>query len=160
MFQFKGSDTHVRSVKLPKILIVEDNKDHWTIIRKAMQDSFTEVEPVLTTSSQETIDYLTTCYNQADTPPKLILMDLYLPEREDGWELLGQIKTLGSPFDKLPIVVLSYSNNPDDIAESYRRGSNSYLVKPTRYQDWAEYFRAIKDYWWETVTLPNISLYQ
>lgn len=160
MYQYKREISRANSVSIPKILVVEDNPDHWHIIRKAMQSSFTEVEPVLTTSVEATIGYLTTCYNQTIAPPRLILMDLYLPDRTDGLQLLTQIKSLDSPFDKLPIIVLSYSDNTEDIAESYRMGCNSYLVKPTQYQEWENYFGAMKDYWWETVTLPNISFYQ
>ncbi|GAA4470356.1 response regulator [Nibrella saemangeumensis] len=160
MHLYNGAQTLVRSRVAPKVLVVEDNPDHWVFMQKAMQENFTEVEPVVTTSAAQTLDYLTTCSNRAEVPPKLILMDLYLPDRKDGWQLLNQIKKLDPPFDRIPVVVLSHSNNPQDIAESYRQGINSYLVKPTQYQEWLHCFQVIKEYWWETVTLPDFPFYQ
>jgi len=88
--------------------------------------------------------------------PKLILLDLYLPTNEAGWELLMHIKGMRSPINWIPVVVLSSSANGDDILKAYRLGASSYLVKPYRISDWFTYFRELKTYWWETASLPPL----
>jgi CheY-like chemotaxis protein len=90
--------------------------------------------------------------------PKLILLDLYLPERNDGWQVLSEIRALTAPCNQVPVVMLSSSNVQADITEAYRRGSSSYLVKPTAYSEWLDYFKQLRTYWWETVTLPPMRL--
>ncbi len=88
--------------------------------------------------------------------PKMILLDLYLPENKDGWDLLQQIKSLPSPFNRIPIVMLSASVSQTDIKTAYEFGVSSYLVKPVDFQDWLTYFQELRTYWWETVTLPPL----
>ena len=88
--------------------------------------------------------------------PKLIILDLYLPKRADGLELLRQIKALPSPCNQLPVVMLSSSSDRTDISQSYQYGGSSYLVKPTDFEAWLTYFQELRTYWWETVTLPPL----
>jgi CheY-like chemotaxis protein len=78
-----------------------------------------------------------------------------MPSREDGWALLQQIKHSSSSYKQLPVVVLSYSNDRDDITDSYYYGSTSYVTKPMDMQGWIDYIQTLRTYWWETVTLPS-----
>jgi len=50
---------------------------------------------------------------------------------------------------------LSYSDNREDITESYFHGSTSYITKPLDVSEWKSYIDTLRIYWWETVTLPN-----
>lgn len=141
--------------KHASLLVVEDNDDHWQLIQLAMERSLPEVRPVRTANLEETFAYLQTCLLQARDLPKLILLDLYLPTREEGWHLLKQIKHTASPYKQVPVVILSYSSNRDDITDSYFYGSTSYITKPADARDWQKYIQTLRLYWWETVTLPN-----
>ncbi|WP_247236731.1 response regulator [Telluribacter sp. SYSU D00476] len=137
------------------ILIVEDNRDHWFIIESALKDRLPDVEPVLAINGEEARTYLQNCLDSRANLPKIILLDLYLPTREQGWQLLRELKKEGSPFVQVPVVILSFSKDTNDIAEVYNYGATAYLVKPTDYNSWLKYFETLRQYWWDTVTLPG-----
>lgn len=141
-----------------KVLVIEDNADHWTLISNAMQQCLPEVAPVRAATSSEALAYLGEWTLEEWQMPKLILLDLYLPNREDGWKLLRKIRTLPAPCNQIPVVMLTNSNNPADINEAYRLGSSSYLVKPCSFEGWTQHFQQLRAYWWETVTLPPLHL--
>ncbi len=86
--------------------------------------------------------------------PKLILLDLYLPERDQGWAFLQTIKASDCLYRHLPVMGLSHSWLPDDISGIYERGGTSYSIKPVDPAAWVGYFEMARRYWWETVTLP------
>jgi response regulator of citrate/malate metabolism len=138
------------------ILIVEDNADQWFIIRWALQQRFPEVDAIWMSDAQQTVLYLEACIQDMRELPKLILLDLYLPQRETGWSLLQFIKT-HHLYRELPVVILSQSADIDDIKESYFYRSNSYIVKPCGYEKWLECFTAFRHYWWDAVTLPKFA---
>jgi CheY-like chemotaxis protein len=146
--------------KKARILVVEDNPDQWQLIEKALTICFSEVEPIWIPRPEKVLDFLEDCLLVGGRLPVFILLDLYLPKREDGWTLLEQLRRSPAPIGYLPIVVLSSSNLAEDIAESYDRGITSYVVKPTDFNQWIECFQSLKEYWWDTVALPDYrSLY-
>ncbi len=60
--------------------------------------------------------------------PHLLLLDLNLPDIS-GIDLLKRIKKEGK-FKDIPVVILTGSNEDQDIQKSYDLGAKSYLVKP------------------------------
>ncbi|KAA9349183.1 response regulator [Larkinella humicola] len=138
-----------------RILVVEDNEDHTLLIKNALQHSFTDVEAVMMSDEHTAIHYLEECAQTGLRLPQLILLDLYLPNRENGWAFLELVKKLSPEMGQIPVVVFSSSSNDEDIAESYDRGVASYVVKPMNFAEWTDYFLTLKEYWWETVSLPN-----
>ena len=144
--------------KNARLLIIEDNPDHAVFIHNAVRQCLPEVKLVLVTTEEEALAYLSHCQLEEWDVPKLILLDLYLPERQNAWRLLERIKTMPAALSKIPVVLLSYSTSRSDITEAYERGCSSYLVKPDKYDDWLTYFRTLRTYWWETVTLPNVGI--
>ena len=138
-----------------RILVVEDNEDHALLIKNALQHSFTDVEAVMMPDEHTAIHYLEECAQTGLRLPQLILLDLYMPERENGWAFLELVKKLNPEIGQIPVVVFSSSGNAGDIAESYDRGVASYVVKPMNFTEWTHYFLTLKEYWWETVSLPN-----
>lgn len=144
--------------KNARLLIIEDNPDHGIIISSAVRECLPEVNVVVVKTEGETVAYLNHCLLEEWDVPKLILMDLYLPDRETGWRLLEQIKEMPNALAKVPVVILSSSTSRSDITEAYERGCSSYLVKPGAFDDWLSCFRMLRTYWWETVTLPNASI--
>ncbi len=152
----KNQDTIKANFKRAKLLLIEDNSDHWTLIKRAMQQCLPEVTPIRIDTPRKALALLNDWTTQEWELPKLILQDLYLPNRADGWNLLTQIKALPAPCNQIPVVILSSSDNRVDIEEAYQRGGSSYLVKPSNYEEWVSYFQQLREYWWETVTLPPI----
>lgn len=66
------------------VLIVEDNSDHQVLIKFALQTHLSEVLPLFVDNAQQAINYLNDCLLHRQSLPKLVLLDLYLPEREQG----------------------------------------------------------------------------
>ncbi|SFC88740.1 response regulator [Spirosoma endophyticum] len=138
------------------ILVVEDNADQWFIIRWALQQRFPEVDAIWMSDAHQTMHYLDACTQDMRELPRLILLDLYLPQREIGWSLLQFIKT-HHLYRELPVIVLSQSADIEDIKESYFYRGNSYIVKPSGYEKWLECFTYFRHYWWDAVTLPKFT---
>ena len=83
--------------------------------------------------------------------PILILMDLN-SHGVDGREALVAIKADDS-LKQIPLVVLTTSANPKDVAFCYHAGANAYHVKPVRHDQYQLLLRGLLHYWLEGVTL-------
>lgn len=112
------SITKRRKANRVPILIIEDNADHWLIIRSALAQSFPEVEPIWANNSVQTLKYLESCSPDESKLPRLILLDLRLPRPEDGWALLDSIKT-NDFYRRAPVIMLSSSQDREDIEKAY-----------------------------------------
>lgn len=139
-----------------KVLVIDDSDDHWLLIRKAMQTCLSEVTVVRAATVEQALDWLSDWQTQEWEVPKLILQDLYIPERENGWALLKAIKEMPAPLNQIPIIMLSASMSSHDIMDAYKLGVSSYLTKPNTYEEWIAYFQELRAYWWETVSLPPL----
>lgn len=71
--------------------------------------------------------------------PDLVLMDLRMP-RLDG---LAAIQTIKEEFPSTQVVVLSVSDDPQDLFEAMKRGAQGYLIKNMEPQLWLDYLDAI-----------------
>jgi CheY-like chemotaxis protein len=77
--------------------------------------------------------------------PVLILLDVRLP-KVDGLEVLRRIKD-HSTTQRVPVVMLTASNQAQDVAESYQLGANSYIVKPVNFDQFASVVTQLGMYW-------------
>jgi len=55
----------------------------------------------------------------------------------------------------IPVIVISYSSNAEDITECYRQKANAYMVKATDLKSWAQYYAQLCHFWMETIVLPK-----
>lgn len=138
------------------ILVVEDNADQWFVIRWALERQFSEVNPIWVANTTDALLYLESCGDNMHKLPRLVLLDLYLPTREAGWQLLQLIKT-HYLYREIPVITLSASVDQEDITESYMLRSNSYIIKPDSLTKWTECMSAFRHYWWDAVTLPKVA---
>lgn len=136
------------------LLVVEDNPDHQVLLRYVIQRSLVNTTPVFTDSADEAMAYLNQCVENEVRPPRLVLLDLYLPKAEHGWQFLREMSHIPAPV-RPPVVVLSVSREEEDIAQAYQLGASSFISKPIGDAEWLGYFETIRRYWWETVTVPN-----
>ena len=85
--------------------------------------------------------------------PGLVLLDLNLPG-VSGRDVLDRIRA-DQRLAELPVVVLSTSNAPADIAFAYGHRANAYVRKPNGFEALSGVARAIRDFWLRTATLPS-----
>ena len=88
------------------------------------------------------MDYLT---NDGKALSRLVVLDLKLP-KIDGLEVLRRIRE-DDRTRLTPVVVLTSSNAPNDVAASYRLGANSYVRKPVNFDQFSETIRQLGMYW-------------
>ncbi len=135
------------------ILLVEDNQGDIILITDAIKDIRPRLSVSIVRDGIEASNFLNHRGEFKDAPrPRIIVLDLNLP-RYDGRELLAEIKY--SPrLKKIPVIVLTGSNSPVDVAVCYELGANCYLVKPLDLNSLTEVIRSLLDFWFTKVKLP------
>jgi len=88
----------------------------------------------------------------AEALPRLVLLDLKL-DQTSGLELLARLKS-DVRTRAVPVVVMTASREPRDIAESYRLGANGYVVKPVDFERFEDAAKKLCDYWLGLNELP------
>ena len=153
-------------MSIKNILLVEDNPDDRELMRLAFAQSKIPHNLTVVSDGLEALDYLQrqANYNNGVTSlgdyriehmPTLIILDLNLP-KIDGIETLRRIRA--NPRTKiLPVVIISSSNEPQDIIDSYINGCNSYVRKPIHFTQLQNFVREISTYWLNTNQLPPVS---
>jgi chemotaxis family two-component system response regulator Rcp1 len=133
--------------------LVEDNKADVRLIQEAFKNSSLPHEMLAVRDGIEAMAFLRREgeYNTAPRPD-LILLDLNLP-RKDGREVLAEIKN-DSKLKRIPVIVLTTSQNEDDIFHSYDLHVNCYITKSRNISQLFKIVKRIEDFWLETVTLP------
>jgi CheY-like chemotaxis protein len=123
------------------ILLVEDNPNDAELAQRALRKTNLDARLALARDGAEALDYLL-----SDRPrPKVIFLDLKLP-KIDGLEVLRRARA-DDRARGIPVVVLTSSQEERDIAECYRLGVNSYVVKPVEFD---KFYKAVADlatYW-------------
>lgn len=131
------------------ILLVEDNPDDRILTVRALKQHNISNEIKEVKDGQEALDYLfgEGEYAGRDTAiqPQIILLDLKLP-RVDGLEVLQRIRA-DSRTRRLPVVILTSSNEQKDRISSYDLGANSYVRKPVDFNEFIEAARQLGMYW-------------
>ena len=132
-----------------EILLVEDSPTDLELTLHALRGNNITNRIEVARDGAEALEFIFATGAHADRDinngPKVILLDLKLP-KVDGFEVLRQIRGDVRTRD-LPVVVLTSSREAPDIAESYRLGANSYIVKPVDFEQFADAVRELGLYW-------------
>ena len=131
------------------ILVVEDNLDTSTLIRRALGKSGIPSEVVVVADDSQARDFLygigTHQGRDLDRPPDLILLDVNLPKLS-GLDLLRLIRI--QPRTKyVPVVVFTSSVQERDLEAAYGRGANSYVRKPVDFGEFSTALQTVATYW-------------
>lgn len=130
------------------ILLVEDNTFDAELTIRSFKDQKLANSVTWVKDGEAALDYVLRrgVYAQrTGSDPRLILLDLKMP-RVSGIEVTRALK--GSELTKhIPIVIMTSSNEESDIAECYKLGANSYIVKPLDFDSLAEVARQAGYYW-------------
>ena len=131
------------------ILIVEDNPDDEALTIRALKKNNIGNRLVVVHDGVEALDFLfcTGVYSNRDPNdlPQTILLDLKLP-KVDGLEVLKRIRA-DERTRLLPVVILTSSNEEQDLLQSYKNGANSYVRKPVDFNEFVEATRQLGLYW-------------
>jgi len=131
------------------ILLVEDNPDDEALTLRALKKNNIANEVIVARDGEEALDYLfaTGAYQGRDTGvmPTVILLDLKLP-KVDGLEVLKRLRS-DERTKHLPVVILTSSDEEQDIFRSYSLGANSYVRKPVEFARFSEAVRQLGLYW-------------
>lgn len=141
-----------------EILLVEDNAQDLELAQRALRKAnLTNLIQVARDGAQA-LEFLfgegAHAGRKIQDTPKVILLDLKLP-KIDGLQVLRRIKS--DPRTKaIPVVVLTSSQEQNDVVESYQLGVNSYIVKPVNFERFAEAVKQLGMYWLLLNQPPNL----
>ncbi len=162
-----------RPQQLPSLLIVEDSDEDFEALSRIIdfpreqilirsgievgrQYSSLPLAIHRCIDGDDAIDFLNRAGKYRDVNnmprPHLIILDLNLPGT-DGREVLTTIKQ-SEALKTIPVVILSTSSNPQDIAACYQAGANSYMLKSMNINELKESMQMLLDYWFKAMILP------
>jgi CheY-like chemotaxis protein len=111
------------------VLIVEDDEDELEVALRALRRADLGAPIEVARDGQQALECLG-IEAPAESPPlrpRVVFLDLKMP-RVDGWEVLSRVRADPATAD-LPVVVVSSSDEAEDIRRCYAMGANSFLVK-------------------------------
>src|SRR5512143_3881779 len=131
------------------ILLVEDNPDDEALTLRALKKNNIGNQLNVVRDGAEALEFIfcTGAYANRDPreAPQVILLDLKLP-KVDGLEVLRRIRA-DERTQRQPVVILTSSNEQQDLVNSYNLGVNSYVRKPVDFNEFIDAVRQLGLYW-------------
>jgi chemotaxis family two-component system response regulator Rcp1 len=132
-----------------KILLVEDNEGDIVLTQEALKDGRIKNWIVIARDGVEALAML----DSGEELPDLILLDINLPKM-NGLEVLTAIKT-DPRLKSIPVIMLSTSDEQNDILTSYNNYANCFITKPVDFNRFINVVRTIEEFWISIVKLPK-----
>lgn len=131
------------------ILLVEDNRDDEVLTLRALKTNNISNHVIVARNGVEALDYVfgTGAHAGRDPSdvPAVTLLDLKLP-KIDGLEVLRRIRA-DERTKLMPVVILTSSNEDQDLINGYRLGCNSYVRKPVNFDEFVQAAQQLGLYW-------------
>jgi CheY-like chemotaxis protein len=121
------------------ILIADDDPGHIRLIQKNLSRAGLLNATHQFANGQEVVDFFFGKDNGSSRKPDtsyLLLLDIRMP-KVDGVEVLRQIKE-DRRLRKMPVIMLTTTDDPREVARCHALGCNNYIVKPVDYDKFAE----------------------
>lgn len=132
-----------------EILLVEDNASDEELTIHAFRKYNLSNKLQVVRDGEEALDFIfcrgAFAQRKIENHPKVVLLDIKLP-KVDGLEVLRQIRE-DERTKHIPVVLLTSSQEERDVADGYKFGANSYIVKPVGFEQLTEAIREIGLYW-------------
>lgn len=125
----------------PVVVMADDDEDDCLLARDAFKQSGSQGIFQCVKDGTKLLDLL----SNSHTLPALILLDLNMP-RKDGRQALKEMKAIPR-LKEIPVVVLTTSRDKKDITFSSEIGANSFITKPTLFDEWVRIMRSLADEW-------------
>jgi CheY-like chemotaxis protein len=117
------------------ILLVEDDEGHATLVRMNLADAGMHNPIEHFANGRSALRYVEREQARAQAKILVVLLDLNLPEI-DGFEVLRQLKS-NRNTQKIPVIVLTSTDDPKEINRCYEMGCNLFVRKPVDYARFA-----------------------
>lgn len=131
------------------VLLADDDPNDVFLLQRAFQKTNIANPLQVVRDGEEAMAYLSGQAQYADRQrhplPVLLLLDLKMP-RKSGFEVLRWLRQQ-SVLKRLPVVVLTSSNQSPDINKAFDLGANSYIVKPGGFDSLVEMVKNLNLYW-------------
>lgn len=122
------------------ILVVEDNPDQRDLIRLVLGESYRGMRVRIAPSGEDALKLM-----ENEGLPRMALVDVDMPGM-NGQDTVRRIRD-SSAGSLLPVVMLSTSDEPEDVRACLDAGANSYVRKPLALSDWERTMGAVADSW-------------
>ncbi|MEO6183028.1 MAG: response regulator [Verrucomicrobiota bacterium] len=143
------------------VLLVEDDINDIFLVQRAFKKAQISNPLQVVTDGDKAIQYLEGVGSYADRKlhplPKLIVMDIKMPGKS-GFEVLEWLKGGHQPLRKIPVVIVSSSDDPHDVNRAYELGANAYMVKPMEFKAIEHLFLSITHYWGMECAKPEMEM--
>lgn len=141
------------------VLVADDDADDCLLIKDALSDNGFNWDVRFVGDGIELMEYLESCERQEEQGigvpasseegregcfPALILLDLNMP-RKGGREALKEI-SVDSRLNRIPIVILTTSDEPQDVALCRSLGAKMFITKPNMYHEWLEKLGSLRKF--------------
>lgn len=130
------------------ILVADDDGDDCLLIKDALVDSGLDCDLRFVGDGIELMEYLYQCVDQSRKEkncfPDLILLDLNMP-RKGGREALREIRA-SSSFRDIPVVILTTSDEAQDIELCRSLGAKLFITKPNMYDEWLDKLNNLRQF--------------
>lgn len=133
------------------ILIAEDNEADRRLLKRAFRKTALKTTLVSTTDGKEALAFLR---NSSKPLPSLILLDIHMP-RLDGYRFLEIRRTSREPFSIIPVIMLTTSNNKDDVEKCYTLGANAYIKKTANTDEMIYIVQKFIEFWLNVAIIPK-----
>ena len=132
------------------ILIVEDSADDFEATKRAFGKANLRNAIAHVLSGEEALAYLR---SDTKTKPGLILLDLNMPGSMGARRSKSSSETPN--LKKIPVVILTTSDDERDVKACYELGANTYIQKPVDFDGLISAIKRLKEYWFEIALLPK-----
>ena len=144
----------IREGRPAEIMLVEDNRGDALLAARAFRQAEIENNLTVAETGEKALAMLRREGEYAGLGlPDIILLDLNLPMMS-GKDVLAEIKT-DDVLRHIPVIVLSSSSAPPDIAGSYGLHANAYIVKPFNLENFSDVVRSIEQFFFVLAVLPS-----
>ncbi len=136
-----------------EILLIEDNQGDARLTIEALREGDVKHRLTLALNGDEAMQFLRREKWFARVPhPDLILLDLNLPGK-DGREVLREVKA-DPDLARIPVVVLTASEQDEDMLRSQELNVESYMTKPVNLKKFVALVKQLQAFWQADVVLP------
>jgi CheY-like chemotaxis protein len=139
-----------------EVLLVEDNDDDVELTRLGFRRAKLVVNLHRVEDGEKCLAFLRKQGEYQNAPtPDLILLDLNMPKMSGREVLAEMIKD--DHLKGLPVVILTTSEQEEEILKMYKMRCSSYIVKPVDFDKFQKIIATIAEYWFTVVVLPKVA---